>query len=225
MRFAALALLLALPLAATAQIGVDVTLGPTVSWAEDVSGVSFDPATFDPNDPSTFEQQEFSFPTSIGFEAGLGVIVMPGPVGVRAGVHFLNTSAVLDEDGNRFNRESLDASFITFQLDLRAGTNLGPLHAYAFGGPEFRYLVDLSDEDVTFASARQEAEFLSTVATFGAGLTFSFAGTKVGPKVSYSLDLTGVEGGDLVLDDGTAVRFDEAYDLDTLLFGLVLGGR
>ena len=85
--------------------------------------------------------------------------------------------------------------------------------------------MDLSDEDVTFASAREEAELISTVATFGAGLTFDFAGTKLGPKVSYSLDLTGVEGGDLVLDDGTAVRFDEAYDLDTLLFGLVLGGR
>ena len=34
-----------------------------------------------------------------------------------------------------------------------------------------------------------------------------------------------LDGGDLVLDDGTAVRFDEAYSVDTLLFGLVFGGR
>mgnify|MGYP002640631456 CR=1 FL=1 len=217
------ALLLVLPAFAHAQIGVDITFGPTVSWTEDVSGFQFDPE--DPDQAPIGDPQTFSTPASIGFEAGLGVIVMPGPVGVRAGVHFLNTSAVLDEEGNRFNRQSLDASFVTLQLDLRAGKALGPLHAYVFGGPEFRYLVDLSDEDVTFVSARQEASLISTAATFGAGLTLNAFGTKLGPKVSYSLDLTGVEGRDLVLDDGTAVRFDEAYSLDTLLFGIVLGGR
>lgn len=222
---ATLALLLfALAAPAHAQVALDLTLGPTVSWAEDVSGFQFDPDDPDQT-PIPGSQQTYSLPAAIGFEAGVGVIVMPGPVGVRAGVHFLNTSAVLDEQGNTFNRESLDASFVTLQLDLRYGRRLGPIHAYAFGGPEFRYLVDLSDEDVTFASARQEAELISTVATFGAGLTFDFAGTKLGPKVAYSLDLSGVEGGDLVLDDGTAVRFDEAYSLDTLLFGIVLGGR
>lgn len=224
MRLLVLVTLLALVPAAHAQFAVDLTLGPTVSWAEDVSGFQFDPS--DPNQtPIPGSQQTFSIPAAVGFEAGLGLIVMPGPVGVRVGAHFLNTSAVLDEEGNTFNREALDASFVTLQVDLRAGTGLGPLHAYAFGGPEFRYLVDLSDEDVTFASARQEASLISTVATFGAGLTFDFAGTKLGPKVAYSLDLSGVEGGDLVLDDGTAVRFDEAYSLDTLLFGIVLGGR
>ena len=223
MRLLAALALLAIPALAHAQVGFDLTLGPTVSWTEDVSGFQFDPD--DPTQTPIGDPQEFSIPAAIGFEAGLGLIVMPGPVGVRAGVHFLNTSAVLDEEGNRFNRQSLDASFVTLQLDLRAGTDFGPLHAYAFGGPEFRYLVDLSDENVTFATARQDAELLSTVATFGAGLTLDFAGTKLGPKVAYSLDLTGVEGGDLVLDDGTAVRFDEAYSLDTLLFGIVLGGR
>ena len=163
-------------------------------------------------------------PSSIGFEAGLGVIVMPGPVGVRAGVHFLNTSAVFDGE-QTFNRESLDANFVTLQLDLRYGKRLGPLSAYAFGGPEFRYLLDLSGEDVTIASARENARLLSTAARFGAGLTFDFAGVRLGPKVSYALGLSGVEGDDVVLDNGNVLRLDEAYDIDTLLFGLVLGGR
>lgn len=223
MRLLAACLIAAVPVLAHAQVGVDVTLGPIVTWTEDVSGFQFDPT--DPTQTPLGDAETITIPASVGFEAGLGVVVMPGPVGLRVGAHFLNTSAVLDEDGNRFNRESLAASFVTLQLDLRAGRRLGPLSAYAFGGPEFRFLVDLSDENVTFASAREEAQLLSTVATFGAGLTFDVGGTRIGPKIAYSLDLTGVEGGDLVLDDGTAVRFDEAYDVDTLLFGLVLGGR
>ncbi|PAP74343.1 hypothetical protein B1759_18115 [Rubrivirga sp. SAORIC476] len=222
MRLVAL-LLLVVPALARAQVGVDLTVGPIVTWTEDVSGFQFDPT--DPTQTPLDGTETFSIPASIGFEAGLGVVVMPGPVGFRVGAHFLNTSAVLDEDGNRFNRESLSASFVTLQLDARTGRRFGPLTAYAFGGPEFRFLVDLSDENVTFASAREEAQLLSTVATFGAGLTFEVGGTRIGPKVGYSLDLTGVEGGDLVLDDGTAVRFDEAYSVDTLLFGLVFGGR
>lgn len=219
----ALALAVALSASASAQIDLDLTLGPVVAWTEDVSGF-----TIDPDDPDATPIDQFDsvpVPASIGFEAGLGLIVMPGPVGARVGVHFLNTSAVFDEEGNTFNRESLDASFVTLQVDLRAGTDLGPLRAYAFGGPEFRYLLDLSGDDVSIASARESAELLSTAATFGAGLTFDFAGTKIGPKVSYTLDLSGVEGDDIVLDNGDILRLDEAYDIDTLLFGIVLGGR
>ena len=219
---AVLAAFVLAPLAPEAQVALDLTLGPVVAFSEDVSGFQFDP-----DDPDATPVQQFDavpVPTSVGFEAGLGVIVMPGPVGVRVGAHFLNTSAVFDGE-QTFNRESLDANFLTLQLDLRTGADLGPLRAYAFGGPEFRYLLDLSGEDLTVASVREDARLLSTAATFGAGLTFDFAGTRFGPKVSYSIDLSGVEGDDIVLDNGNVLRLDEAYDLDTLLFGIVFGGR
>ncbi|MEM6326187.1 MAG: hypothetical protein AAF791_03630 [Bacteroidota bacterium] len=228
MRALLLFVLLALVPAAYAQVGLDFTVGPVVTWSEDVSGFLFDPddPTFDPSDPATFEQfTQADLQPSVGFEAGLGLIVMPKDVGLRLGVHYLNTSAVFDEQGRSFDREAFDANFLTLQADLRYGKRFGPVRAYAFGGPEFRFLLDLSDSDITLEGIRENASLLSSAAQFGAGLTFDFAGTKIGPKVSYALDLTGSDAGDFVLDNGTSVRLDEAYDLDTLLFGLVLGGQ
>lgn len=213
---------------ASAQVGLDFTLGPVVTWSEDVSGFVFDPndPDFDPNDPDTYTQfTEADLKPAIGFEAGLGLIVMPKDVGVRLGAHYLNTNAVFDEQGQSFNRESFKANFVTLQADLRYGKRLGPVRAYAFGGPEFRFLVDLSESDITLDGVRENASLLSTAARFGAGFTMDLAGTKFGPRVSYSLDLSGTDGGDLALDDGTTIRLDEAYKLDTLLFGIVLGGR
>ncbi|MEM1055235.1 MAG: hypothetical protein AAGI52_06895 [Bacteroidota bacterium] len=228
MRLLTVLALVAIPTLVHAQVGFDLTLGPVVTWSEDVSGFVFDPSdpNFDPSDPATFEAfTEADLRPSVGFEAGLGLVVMPKDIGVRFGVHYLNTSAVFDEEGRSFDRESFAANFVTLQADLRYGRQLGPLRAYAFGGPEFRYLIDLSDSEITLDGVRENASLLSTAAQFGAGLTFDFAGTKFGPKVSYALDLSGTDGGDLTLDDGTTIRLDEAYNLDTLLFGIVLGGR
>ena len=210
---------------AHAQVGVDFTLGPVVSWPGDVQGFTFDPD--DPEiDPS--QMQTYEFKPTVGFEAGLGLIVMPKNVGVRLGVHYLNTSAVFDEQGGSFERDAFEANFVTLQADLRVGKRVGPATLYAFGGPELRFLVDLSDEDVTFASVRETSELLSTAAKFGAGVTLNVFGTKFGPKVSYALGLSDVESGDVIVDNGTdeiALRLPDGYGLDTLLFGIVIGGR
>jgi len=229
-RLLALAVLLAASGAAHAQVGLDFTLGPVVSWPEDVQGFSFDPT--DPNfDPSTIDPSEFEnfeFEPTVGFEAGLGLVIMPKNVGVRLGAHFMNTSAVFDEQGNSFEREAFDANFVTLQADLRVGRRVGPATIYAFGGPELRFLVDLSDEDVTFVSVRENSELLSTAAAFGAGITLNAFGTKFGPKISYTMGLSDVESGDVIVNSGTdelALRLPDGYGLDTLLFGLVIGGR
>ena len=233
MRFSSALLALALLAApeAAAQVGFDFTLGPVVSWTDDAAVFAFDPNDPDFN-PGTIEEgafEDLDLQPTVGFEAGLGLLIVPKNVGVRLGVHYLNTSAVLDDEGRSFDRSAFEANFVTLQADLRAGTSLGPARAYVFGGPEFRFLVDLSDEDVTFASVREEAELLSTAATFGAGITLNLFGTKVGPRVSYSLGLSGVESGDVIVESDTggleALRFRDGYNLDTLLFGIVLGGR
>lgn len=230
-RLLALVLLLVASGVAHAQVGLDFTLGPVISWPEDAEGFRFDPndPDFDPSDIDPADFQTIDFQPTVGFEAGIGLIVMPKNVGVRLGVHYLNTSAVFDEDGNSFERDAFTANFVTVQADLRAGKRFGPATAYVFGGPELRFLVDLSDEDVTFASVRQNSELLSTAATFGAGVTLNVLGTKFGPKVSYTLGLSDVESGDFIAEGGTngeqAIRLPGGYGLDTLLFGIVLGGR
>lgn len=228
MRFLLPLVLLAVSLAPSASAQIDITLGPVVTWSEDVSGFVFDPTdpSFDPSDPATFTQfNEANLRPSIGFEAGLGLVIMPKNVGVRLGAHYLNTSAVFDEDGRSFDRGSFDANYVTLQADLRFGERIGPALLYAFGGPEFRFLVDLSDSDVTVAGVRENASLLSTAAKFGAGITLNAFGTRIGPRISYALDLSGTDGGDFQLENGDTIRLDEAYDIDTLLFGIVLGGR
>ncbi len=216
--------------AARAQVGLDFTLGPVISWPEDVQAFTFDPEdpAFDPTQIEVGNPETFNFKPTVGFEAGLGLIIMPRNVGVRVGVHYLNTSAVFDEQGGSFERDAFGANFVTLQGDLRVGKRVGPAMLYAFGGPELRFLVDLSDEDAQFTAALQDSELLSTAAKFGAGVTLNVFGTKFGPKVSYTLGLSDVESGDVIVTRGAedlALRLPDGYGLNTLLFGLVIGGR
>jgi hypothetical protein len=221
MRIAALfaAVLLAI-VPSQAQVGLDFNLGPTVNWTEDVSAF-----TFDPEDPTTvFDRDSLDVPVTVGVQGGLGLTVRSGALGVRLGGQFLNTAAIYDGE-QRFNRQTLEASFVTLQLDLQYVQSLGPASVVVFGGPEARYLLDLSGELAGVEDVRDGLDLLSAAATVGAGLRLDVGGTRLGPQVRYAFDLTGVGGDDLAVDDGTAFRLDEAFDVHTLLVGLVFGGQ
>lgn len=205
--------------ASHAQVALDFNLGPTVNWTEDVSAF-----TFDPDDPSTvIDRDSLDVPVTVGVQGGLGLTVRAGAVGVRLGGQFLNTAALYDGE-QQLNREALETSFVTLQLDLQYVRSLGPASVYVFGGPEARYLLDLSAEIAGARDVQDGLDLLSAAANLGAGLRFDLFGTRLGPEVRYAHDLTGVSGDEVVLDNGNLVRFDEAFDIDTLLFGIVFGG-
>ncbi len=210
---AVLAALATLP--ASGQVRADLSLGPTVAWTGDPDvGVSNGPLIAD---------GRFVTPVTVGVQGGLGVSLRNGPLGVRVGGRFLNTAALYDGE-NTLNRQALETSFVTLQLDLQYVRSLGPLQAYVFGGPEARYLVDLSGDVARVSDLRDGADLLSAAANLGAGLRLDLFGVRLGPEVRYALDLTGVGGGnDIALDDGGTLRFDD-FDVDTLLVGIVFGG-
>ncbi|MEM0964460.1 MAG: hypothetical protein AAGK21_18170, partial [Bacteroidota bacterium] len=140
---------------------------------------------------------------------------------------FLNTSALYDGEGDglEFNRSSFESTFVTLQLDLQLIRRLGPATVYAFGGPEARYLVDLSNRVGSLDDLRDESELLGVAVNAGAGLRLGIGGLRVGPEIRYAYDLTGVgSGGQIPAPGGNAFEVQEAFDVNTLLFGLVFGG-
>lgn len=200
---------------ASAQVGFDFNLGPTVAWTGDSDvGVT---------DGLAVADGRFVTPVTVGVQGGLGVTLRNGPLGVRVGGRFLNTTALYDGE-QALNRQGLETSFVTLQLDLQYVRSLGPASVYVFGGPEARYLVDLSGDVARVSDLREGADLLSAAATVGAGLRLDLFGVRLGPEVRYALDLTGVGGGnDIVLDQGGTLRFSD-FDVDTLLVGIVIGG-
>ena len=213
------AVLFAASVQAQTGVGFDLNLGPAVAWTEDVSAFTFDPE----NPGVVLDRDSLSLPVTVGVQGGLGLTVRNGPIGVRLGGQFLNTAALYDGE-QTLNEAAFETNFVTLQLDLQYVAALGPVRAYVFGGPEARYLLDLSGEIAGVQDVRDGLDLLSLAANLGAGVRFDVGGTRFGPEVRYALDLTGVGGDDLALDNGNTLRFDEAFDIDTLLFGFVFGG-
>ena len=213
MRLLSLAVLL---VAAPAAAQVSFSLGPTVNWTQDVSALTVGA------DGSELSRDSISVPVTVGLAAGLGATIRAGDIGVRIGGRFLNTTLLYDGE-QAFNQEALATNFVTLQIDLEYSRSLGPLRAYAFVGPEFRYLLDLSDGVQSAADVRDGLDLLSTAANLGAGLRVDLFGFRAGPELRYALDLTGVGGDPTVREDGSEVRLSEAFDVNTLLVGLVIG--
>lgn len=94
---------------------------------------------------------------------------------------------------------------------------------YAFGGPEFRYRVDLRDEEnVTFSTFRENMEPLSTLLTLGTGVRLRLMGMQVAPEMRYAHDLSGVSGHTFEAE-GSTFEFDDKYRLNNFVFGLTFG--
>lgn len=204
----------------TAAAQVSFSLGPTVNWTQDVSAL-----TVDASDPNTvISRDSLRVPVTVGLAAGLGATIRAGNVGVRLGGRFLNTTLLYD-GAEALNSDALATNFVTLQIDLEYSRSLGPLRAYAFVGPEFRYLLDLSDPDGirSAADVRDGLDLLSTAANLGAGLRVDLFGFRAGPEIRYALDLTGVGGDPTLRADGTEVRLSEAFDVNTLVLGIVIG--
>ena len=218
MRFLLLCLA-AFALATPARAQIDFTLGPAVTWTEDVSAL-----TFDPEDPDTIlSRDSLMLPVTVGLQGGLGLTIRRGAAGVRLGGRYLNT-ALLYDGKETLNRDALETNFVAASLDLQYAPALGPIRAYVLAGPELRYLLDLSGEINGVKDVRDGLDPLSTVLNVGAGLKIGVGSLVVGPELRYSFDLTGVEGDEITLDNGNTVRLSEAFDVHSLAFGLVFGG-
>ena len=214
-----LLLLSLLALATSARAQIDFNLGPAVTWTEDVSAL-----TVDPENPETvLSRDSLMLPVTVGLQGGLGLTLRSGAAGVRLGGRYLNT-ALLYDGAETLNRDALETNFVAATLDLQYMPSLGPLRAYVLAGPELRYLLDLSGEINGVDDVREGFEPISAVLNVGAGLKIGVGGLVVGPELRYSFDLTGVEGDELVLDDGRTIRLSEAFDVHSLAFGLVFGG-
>ncbi len=194
------------------QMNLSASLGPSINWLSDVTVVDAG---------SEQAEGENSYPVSVGFKGGLMLGVRRGPLGGRAGVSFLNTGSVFD--GTTFlNEDELSVNFVTFALDAQYVRPVGPADLYAFAGPEFRYLLDLSGAE-NLGDFRDGFSSLGASASFGAGVRLHVLGYSFGPEVRYALDLSGLSGETLEAPDGTPVELESGYSLDNLIFGLVFG--
>ena len=218
MRFLLLGLAV-LALATPARAQIDFNIGPAVTWTEDVSAL-----TIDPEDPETvLSRDSLMLPVTLGLQGGLGLTLRRNDLGVRLGGRYLNT-ALLYDGKETLNRDALNTNFVAASVDLQYAPSLGPIRAYVLAGPELRYLLDLSGEINGVRDVRDGLDPISAVLNVGAGLKIGMGSLVVGPELRYSFDLTGVEGDELVLDDGRTVRLSEAFDVHSLAFGLVFGG-
>ncbi|HYE95401.1 MAG TPA: outer membrane beta-barrel protein [Rubricoccaceae bacterium] len=193
---------------------VSAALGPSFNWLGDVTVVEADSAEQ--------EGQTTEYPVSVGFKGGLMVGYRSGPLGLRVGANFLNTGSIFD--GTTFlNEDELSANFVTLAVDAQVVRPVTPfLDLYAFGGPEFRYLLDLSGVS-NFEEFRDGFESVSTTASFGAGVRLHLLGYSFGPELRYGLDLGGFSGDTFETEGGGTVRLDEGFSMNNLLFGLVFG--
>lgn len=216
------AALTVLALAVPARAQIDFNLGPAVTWTEDVSTF-----TVDPDDPGTvLSRDSLTLPVTVGVQGGLGLTLRRGAVGVRLGGRYLNTSLLYDGK-ETLNRDALESNFAAASIDLQYAQSLGllPVRGYLLIGPEFRYLLDLSGEINGVRDVQENFDPISTVLNVGAGVKLRLPGLSIGPEVRYSFDLTGVEGEAFTLDNGNEVRLGEAFDVNSLAFGLVFSGR
>lgn len=213
-------------------INFSVSLAPTMNWLQDVQ-VRLGELQGPPGEqlPDGFQEQADSllavfnqgeFPARIGFEAGLSMTASRGWMGLRAGVHLLNTGGVFN-GVEYFDEEQLRENFVTVLLGLQLQKATGPALFYVFGGPELRYHLDLTGEDnITTSAVRDNLESLSTAATVGAGVKIRMMGIALTPEVRYAFGLSGVS--DRTFEaDGIPFQLGEDHTLNNLAFGLVFG--
>lgn len=208
------------------RVSWGLTLAPTFNWVNDADVRLLDALQDDPegvNADSLLRQfNSEEPPVEIGFKAGLNVTVSRGWAGLRFGLNFLNTGGVFDGT-SYLNEDKLRDNFVTFLADLQVRRSAGPATFYAFGGPELRYRLDLSDEEsITAASFRDNMEPLGALATFGLGVDLRFGGMSVAPEIRFAYDISGVADETFEVG-GNTFEFTNPYRLNTLLFGLNFG--
>lgn len=199
----ALALLQLAALPAVAQFSFGFSLGPNLT------SVNVDWANFDATD----------YKPTVGFYLSADASLAAKFAAVRASATFVNAGALFN--GTTFlDQDEFDINYLTVPVDLVLRAPLGDsFMPYVFGGPEFRYLVDVKDTDPGFAD---HFESLSTAATIGAGVALSVPMLgRFAPEVRYSIDLQGILDGDITVGD-EVVRVREAFKADMLRFGLML---
>lgn len=207
------------------QVGFDLSLAPTANWSNNVRArlleAQQDPTGADPDSLiNLFNNEEL--PMRIGFKAGLALTISRGWLGIRAGANFLNTGGVFDGT-SYLNENRLRENFLTFPIDLQLRKVTRRAVFYAFGGPEFRYRVDLRDEeDITFSTFRENMEPLSTLLTAGVGIRLHLMGMQVAPEMRYAHDLSGVSGRTFEAE-GNTFELDDKYRLNNFVFGLTFG--
>lgn len=190
---------------AFAQLSLSLGVGPNITQL-----------SVDFTDPDFLSQ---TYEPVIGFYAGLYAALDLGPLAVRSGAVFVNAGAIFN--GSEFLAEDgFDVNFLTVPVDVRLSIPLKIIKPYVFGGPEFRYLLNLEDSDPGF---KDNLEQLRTLGSIGAGIVINLPmiGT-LAPEVRYSFDFQGLIDGDLTVRD-ELVRIKDSFRADMLKFGLVLG--
>lgn len=213
-------------------VDLDFSLAPTMNWLEDVQ-VHLGELQGQPGDQPPEDLQERAdsllllfnegkIPAQIGFEAGMSLTVSRRWIGLRGGLHLLNTGGVFD-GAEYFNEEQLRENFVTLLLGLQLQKIAGPALLYVFGGPEFRYHLDLTDEEnVTVSAVRNNMESLSTAATVGAGVRLRMMGFALTPEVRYDFGLSGVSDRSFEAE-GIPFQLGGDQRLNTFAFGLAFG--
>lgn len=212
------------PAHAQTHVGFDFALAPVANWTNDVQvrlrEFQENPQRTDPDSLLALFNGEEQ-PVRVGFKAGLGLTVSRGWLGVRAGVNVLNTGGVFD-GAEYLNEEKLHENFVTFTFDLQLRKAAGSAVLYAFGGPEFRYFLDLTgDDQSTFSTFRENMEPLSAALSVGAGVHLNLMGIRLTPEVRYAHGLSNTTGRTF---EAESLPFELSKQrMSNLGFGLIFG--
>lgn len=200
------------------------SLGPSAAAQGGLQfGLDIGP-TFTSLDGALVGGEATDFEPAIGFHAGLFVGYDAGHVAVISGVHYVYAGTLFD--GSSFSlpqREEFDLVFVTVPIDVQVlFRKSGRFRPYLFGGPEFRYAVNLEDRDF---SVQEDLDLLSTTFSVGAGVRLRVPGisSSLAPQVQYTFDRSGFYEGDLSRDDGGISQTADKLKANMLRLGLVLG--
>ena len=186
-------------------------------------GLDFGP-TFTSLDATLVGGEPTNFEPTIGFHAGLILGYDAGHVAVISGVHYVYAGTVFD--GSSFTlpqREEFEVVFVTVPVDVQVLLRKsGRARPYLFGGPEFRYAVNLEDKEF---NVQDDLDLLSTTFSIGAGIRLRVPGlgSSLSPQVQYTFDRGGFYDGELSRDDGGVSRTADKLKANMLRLGLVLG--
>ncbi len=195
-------LALVLVVAPKAQAQVIVSLGLNFNSVSDVD----------------FGSRDATFDNKTGWHAGLAYDFALGPLGVRAGVRYMDAGALYEDsfEGIPNIDDKVSINLLEFPVDLRFRFNAPIITPYVMAGPVVRIPV-VSDDGF-----KDSLESLSVAGGVGAGLEVGLAGFQLFPEIRYTFGISRFLKEDFELGGRTFTASDDQR-LNAFMISLGIG--
>ena len=162
------------------------------------------------------------YPLSAGASGGLRMRAGTERLALRLGAGAFTTGSVFDVTSVLAGRDDLSLTLASGTLELELGERLGPVHVYAFGGPELR--VRLGEAEGGGPLRLGDVDRYQAALGIGSGVRFRLAGLELGPEVRGAFGL-GTFSDDRFEFGPLDLAVDEGFTLDNLTVQFAVGRR